>query len=52
MPYNRAQTKEWLKELESKHNNLFTILKASFKHIDDDTFLDPSRWNREDIKEN
>ena len=49
MPYNRANTKEWLRELESKHNNLFTILKASFKNIHDDTFLDPSRWNRDDI---
>jgi len=49
MPYNRAQTKQWLKELENKHNNLFTSLKAAFKNIHDDTFLDSNRWNREDI---
>ncbi len=49
MPYNRAQTKEWLRELETKHPNLFKSLKAAFTHIDDDTFLDPTRWKREDI---
>jgi len=48
MPYNRANTKEWLKELEKKHNNLFTILKASFKNIHDDTFLDINRLKRDD----
>ena len=49
MPHARANTKEWLKELESKHDNLFTALKASFSHIHDDTFLDPTRWVRDDI---
>jgi len=49
MPYNRAQTKKWLHELEQKHNSLFTNLKAAFSHIHDDTFLDPSRWIRDDI---
>jgi len=49
MPYNRANTKEWLKELEAKHKNLFTSIKAAFKHIDDDTFLDPDRWKRDDL---
>ncbi len=51
MPYARANTKEWLRELEGKHENLFRTLKASFKHIHEDTFLDASRWNRDDIEE-
>jgi len=51
MPHARANTKEWLRELEGKHENLFRTLKASFKHIHEDTFLDPSRWNRDDIDE-
>jgi tRNA(Ile)-lysidine synthetase-like protein len=50
MPYARARTKEWLAQMELRHEKLFTMLKASFKHIDDDTFLDPSRWKREDIE--
>ena len=50
MPYARANTKEWLKELEQKHSNLFTTLKASFSHIHSDTFLDPQRWVRDDIE--
>ena len=49
MPYARANTKEWLRELEQKHDKLFTMLKASFGHIHDDTFLEPSRWIRDDI---
>ena len=49
MPYARANTKEWLRELEKHHSNLFTTLKASFAHIHDDTFLDPKRWIRDDI---
>ena len=49
MPYNRAQTKEWLKQMEQKHPNLFKSIKAAFAHIHDDTFLDPSRWKRDDI---
>jgi len=49
MPYARANTKEWLRELEQKHPNLFTTLKASFSHIHDDTFLDPKRWVRDDV---
>jgi tRNA(Ile)-lysidine synthetase-like protein len=43
-PYTRAKTKEWLSLVEQEHKNLFKILKASFKNIHDDTFLDPSRW--------
>jgi tRNA(Ile)-lysidine synthetase-like protein len=50
MPYTRAKTKEWLKDLEADHDNLFRTLKASFAHIHDDTFLDPTRWNRDDIE--
>ncbi len=50
MPYNRAQTKEWLRELEQEHENLFTIIKAAFANIHEETFLDPSKWVREDIK--
>jgi len=43
-PYARAKTKSWLKSLEQEDSELFKRLKASFKHIHDDTFLDPSRW--------
>ena len=49
-PYARAKTKEWLSHLEAQNDKIFTMIKASFKHIDDDTFLDPTRWKREDIK--
>ncbi len=52
MPYNRARTKEWLRELEGRHEHLFRSLKAAFSHIHDDTFLDPDRWKRDDLKEN
>ena len=48
-PHARAQIKEWLTEMEGKHNNFFKMVKASFKHIDDDTLLDPTRWDRDDI---
>ncbi len=51
MPYNRARTKEWLRELEGRHEHLFRSLKAAFSHIHDDTFLDPDRWKRDDLKE-
>ncbi len=47
-PYARANTKEWLEKLESEHEDIFKRIKASFKHIHDDTFLEPSRWKRED----
>ncbi|HGZ71224.1 MAG TPA: tRNA 2-thiocytidine biosynthesis protein TtcA [Nitratifractor sp.] len=50
MPHARANTKEWLKELEKNHDKLFTTLKASFSHIHDDTFLDPERWVRDDLE--
>ncbi len=49
MPYARANTKEWLIELEEKHPQLFKSVKAAFSHIHDDTFLDPSRWKRDDV---
>ncbi len=49
MPYARASTKEWLAGLEKENKDVFKMLKASFKHIHDDTFLDPERWNRDDI---
>ncbi len=48
-PYVRAATKEWLKNLEAEHDDLFKRIKASFRHIHDDTFLDPTRWKRDDI---
>jgi len=48
-PYARAQTKAWLAQMEQERENLFKMIKASFKHIDDDTLLDPKRWKREDI---
>jgi tRNA(Ile)-lysidine synthetase-like protein len=49
MPYARAKTKEWLESMEQENNNLFKMIKASFKHIHDDTFLDSTRWDRDDI---
>lgn len=49
MPYARANTKEWLLGMESQNKNLYKMLEASFKHIHDDTFLDSTRWNRDDV---
>jgi len=49
MPHARASIKEWLAKLESENGDAFKMIKASFKHIHDDTFLDPTRWKREDI---
>lgn len=51
MPYARANTKIWLENLEKENSNVFKMIKASFKHIHDDTFLDPTRWMRDDIQE-
>jgi tRNA(Ile)-lysidine synthetase-like protein len=49
LPHARANTKLWLKELEGENSDVFKMIKASFKHIHDDTFLDPARWDRDDI---
>ena len=49
MPHARANMKIWLEDLEKKNRNVFKMIKASFKHIHDDTLLDPSRWNRDEI---
>jgi tRNA(Ile)-lysidine synthetase-like protein len=49
MPHARANMKIWLEDLEKSNSNIFKMIKASFKHIHDDTLLDPSRWNRDDI---
>jgi hypothetical protein len=49
LPYARANMKLWLENLESENRNLFKMIRASFKHIHDDTFLDKSRWIRDDI---
>jgi len=49
MPHARANMKIWLEGLEKENRNIFKMIKASFKHIHDDTFLDPKRWNRDDI---
>lgn len=49
MPHARASTKAWLAEQEAKNGDLFKMINASFKHIHDDTFLDPERWDRDDI---
>lgn len=50
MPYARALTKEWLSKLEDDNKDIFKMFRASFKHIHDDTFLDPTRWDRDDIE--
>jgi tRNA(Ile)-lysidine synthase TilS/MesJ len=49
MPHARASTKAWLATLESENKDVFKMIKASFKHIHDDTFLDPTRWKRDDV---
>ncbi len=49
MPYARAKTKEWLHKMELEDDEIFKKIKASFKHIHDNTLLDPARWIREDI---
>ena len=49
MPHARPSTKAWLAGLEKDNKDVFKMFKASFKHIHDDTFLDPERWNRDDI---
>ena len=51
LPHAREKTKRWLEELESENSNIFKMIKASFKHIHDDTLLDPSRWDRDDLAE-
>jgi len=50
MPHARASTKAWLKGLERENKDIFKMFRASFKHIHDDTFLDPERWKRDDIE--
>jgi len=49
MPHARASTKAWLAQMEKENREIFKMIKASFKHIHDDTFLDPTRWDRDDI---
>ncbi len=49
MPHARAATKEWLEGLEAQNKDIFKMIQASFKHIHDDTFLDKTRWKRDDI---
>jgi len=49
MPHARADMKLWLADLEKQNVKVFKMIQASFKHIHDDTFLDPTRWHREDI---
>ncbi len=50
LPHAREKTKLWLEALEADNDNIFKMINASFKHIHDDTFLDPDRWKRDDIK--
>ena len=50
MPHARANMKIWLEDLEKENSKVFKMIRASFKHIHDDTFLDPERWDRDDIK--
>ena len=35
--------------MQIEHKDLFKMLRASFKHIHDDTFLDFNRWKRDDL---
>jgi tRNA(Ile)-lysidine synthase TilS/MesJ len=48
MPHARAATKQWLASMEQDNGDIFKMIQASFKHIHDDTFLDPARWKRDD----
>jgi len=48
-PYAREATKKWLATMEVQEPELFKRIEASFKHLHDDTFLDPTRWKREDL---
>jgi len=50
MPHARANIKKWLEDMQMEHKDLFKMLRASFKHIHDDTFLDSNRWKRDDLK--
>jgi len=50
MPHARASTKAWLASLESENKDIFKMFRASFKHIHEDTFLDASRWKRDDLE--
>ena len=50
LPHAREKTKRWLEDMERDNDNIFKMINASFKHIHDDTLLDPSRWNRDDIE--
>jgi tRNA(Ile)-lysidine synthetase-like protein len=49
LPHAREKTKMWLESLEQENSNVFKMIQASFKHIHDDTLLDPIRWDRDDI---
>ena len=49
MPHARANMKIWLENLEKENKIIFKMIKASFKHIHDDTLFDSSRWNRDDL---
>jgi tRNA(Ile)-lysidine synthase TilS/MesJ len=49
LPHAREKTKQWLAEMEQGNENIFKMIKASFKHIHDDTFFDPDRWKRDDL---
>jgi len=39
-PYARANTKKWLYDLETKHKDLFKMIKTSFSHLHVETFFD------------
>ena len=42
-PYVREQMKSFLKELEGRFEEVVKYIRASFRHIHDDTFFDKSR---------
>ena len=42
-PYVREDMKEFVKELEKRFKDVVKYIKASFRHIHDDTFLDKKR---------
>ena len=44
MPHARAKMKKFLNNLEIEYKDIFTIIKAGFHNISDDTFFDKKRF--------
>jgi len=51
MPFAREKTKQWLKTMESEHDELFKMLKTAFGHLHAETFFDPRYAGNHPYKE-